>query len=241
MSETTMGAPAALPEEHLRDVEAVLGRRMEMVERENQRLRRLNQYSLAGCALAMGLSAAVLVVAGAGRSTVQAETVEAERFVLRAPSGDARGEWRMGEGASSELVLRGGDGKTQVKLGILPDGSSGLSLADAGGSSRAALGLLPDQTTSLVFADRGGRTRAVLGYSPDGAMTLVFADRAGTTRAGLGVDAAGRANLTLVEDQAVPEPEPEVAAGGEEEAVPANGEVPAGQTPAAVPGAPGGR
>ena len=131
MSETTIGAPAAaLPEEQLRDVEQVLGRRMELVERENQRLRRLNQFSLAGCAVALGLSAAVLVVAGVGRSTVQAQTVEAERFVLRAPSGAARGEWRMGDGGSSELVLRGGNGKTQVKLGILADGSSGLSLAD---------------------------------------------------------------------------------------------------------------
>jgi len=227
MSETTIGALAAAPpEEQLRGVEEVLGRRMEMVERENQRLRRLNQYSLAGCALAMGLSAAVLVVAGVGRSTVLARTVEAERFVLRSPSGDARGEWRMGDGGSSELVLRGGNGKTQVKLGILPDGSSGLSLADAGGSSRAALGLLPDQTTSLVFADRSGRTRAVLGYSPDGAMTLVFADRSGATRAGLGVDAAGRANLTLVEDQAAAEPEPEAT-------TPAGGEAAAEQAPPA--------
>lgn len=245
MSETTSGAAVAgLPEEHLRDVEEVLGRRMEMVERENQRLRRLNQYSLAGCALALGLSAAVLVVAGTGRSAVQAQTVEAERFVLRSPAGDARGEWRMGEGGASELVLRGGNGKTQVKLGILADGSSGLSLADAGGSSRAALGLLPDQTTSLVFADRTGRTRAVLGYSPDGAMTLVFADRAGVTRAGLGVDATGRANLTLTEDQAAPEPEPEVVApAGEEAADPEAAEPGAApaQTQPAAPASRGGR
>ncbi len=188
------------PGERLGDLEEVLGRRMERVERENQRLRRLGQFALVGCALALGLSAAVLVVAGAGRSAVRARTVEAERFVLRAPTGEVRGEWRLGDGGSTELVLRGGSGRTQVRLGILADGSSGLSLADAGGSSRAALGLLPDQTTSLVFADRGGRTRAVLGYSPDGAMTLVFADRSGVTRAGLGVDAAGRANLTLVEE-----------------------------------------
>jgi hypothetical protein len=118
MSETTSGAAvAALPEEHLRDMEAVLGRRMEMVERENQRLRRLNQYSLAGCALALGLSATVLVMAGTGRSAVQAETVEAERFVLRSPEGDARGEWRMGEGGASELVLRGGNGNSRTARG----------------------------------------------------------------------------------------------------------------------------
>lgn len=240
MSETTTAAPAAPPVELVRELEAVLGRRIEVVEHENQRLRRMNRLALAGVAAAFGVSAAVLLASGVGRSTLSVSAVEAERFVLRTPGGDTRGEWRVAEGGSPELVLRDADGRTRAKLAMLPDGSTGISFADASGNSRAALGLLPDQTTSLVFADRGGRTRAVLGYSPDGAMTLVFADRSGATRAGLGVDAAGRANLTLVEDRAIAEPEPEApATAGEETVAPAVGEAPAEPTPPAGPGARG--
>jgi hypothetical protein len=209
MSETTT-APAAAPEELVRELEAVLARRIEVVENENQRLRRMNRVALGGAAAAVGLSAVLLLASGIGRSTVSASTVEAERFVLRTPAGETRGEWRMGEGGATELVIRDGDGRTRVRLGMLPDGSTGLSFADAGGNSRAALGLLADQTTSLVFADRGGRTRAVLGYSADDAVNLVFADRRGATRAGMGIDAAGRGSLTLADEAVSASPEPAV-------------------------------
>jgi hypothetical protein len=247
MSETTTapaGAGAAPPADLVRELEAVLGRRIEVVEHENQRLRRMNRLALVGVAAAFGVSAVVLLASGVGRSTLSVSAVEAERFVLRTPGGETRGEWRVAEGGSPELLLRDADGRTRAKLAMLPDGSTGISFADASGSSRAALGLLPDQTTSLVFADRTGRTRAVLGYSPDGAMTLVFADRAGVTRAGLGVDAAGRANLTLTEDQAAPEPVAEAAVpevSGEAEAAPGEAEAPQPQTPPGGPAARGRR
>lgn len=208
MDETTNTAGGPTPEEMVRELGAVLGRRIEEVERENLRLRRTNRYALVGIAAMLGMSAVVVVAAGMGRSSVSAEVVEAERFVLRTPSGETRGEWRMGESGSSELVLQDANGRSRVRLGLLPDGSTGLSFADGSGNSRAALGLLPDQTTSLVFADRTGRTRAVLGYSPDDAITLVFADRSGVTKAGLGIDAAGQANLTLLEEQLAQQPLP---------------------------------
>lgn len=219
MQDTTTTAP---PEEMVRDLETVLARRMEQVELENQRLRRLNRFSLVGSALALGMSAAVLVVAGAGRSTVAAESVSAERFVLLGPDGKTRGGWEVGADGSSKLVLHDGSGRSRVGLQALPDGSAGLALADGNGNSRAVLGLLPDQTASLVFADRTGRTRAVFGYSPDDAVNLAFTDRSGVTRAELGVAAAGEASFTLLEEQAAPEPEP--ATAGEAEAVPAEEE-----------------
>lgn len=220
MSETTTAAPAAPPEDLVRELEAVLGRRIELVESENQRLRRMNRLALIGVAAAFGVSAAVLVVSGTGRSTLTAETVEAQRFVLRGPAGETRGEWRAGEGGASELALQDGEGRTRIRLGMLPDGAAGVSLADAGGHSRVALGLLPDQTASLVFADRTGRTRSVLGYSAEDAVNLVFADRRGVTRAGLGIDAAGQPSFTLLEEQAAAAGDPEPPAGEGEEAEP---------------------
>ena len=192
-------SPKVRPQDLLREVEAVLLRRVEHIERENQRLRRFMMMLAAGLAIVLALSAAMLVFSIAGFPGGVAEVVEAERFVLRDQSGLARGSLELTEEGGTELVLRDRDARERVRLALLPNGSPGLTFADREGRARAVLGLLPDETSTLVFADHRGRSRAVLGLSPDESSTLVFADRFGATRVGVGVDPEGQPGITIFE------------------------------------------
>ena len=192
-------SPSVRPQDLLREVEAVLMRRVERVERENQRLRRFVMMLAAGLAIVLALSAAMLVFSIGGFPGRVAEVVEAKRFVLRDESGLARGAFELTADGGSELVLRDRDARERVRLALLPNGSPGLTFADREGRARAVLGVLPDETSTLVFADQRGRSRAVLGLSPDESSTLVFADRFGATRVGVGVDPEGQPGVTIFE------------------------------------------
>lgn len=180
----------------LREMEALIVRRVEDIERDNQRLRRLLTIVSAGLGVALLASLAFLLL---GRGSVT-DSVEARQFVLRDQQGTARAVMQMMENGSSGLILQDRDGRERLRLSVLPDGSPGLTLADQYGRSRAVLGLLRDQTVSLALADASGKTRAVLGVPADGSSTLVLADRAGDTRAAVGVDAGGQPSVTLFED-----------------------------------------
>lgn len=175
-------------------------RRVEDVERDNQRLKRLLTVAVGGLGVALVLSLGLLLF---GRDSVE-DSVEARQFVLRDQQGNSRALMQMMDNGSSALVLHDRDGRERLRLAVLPDGSPGITLADGYGRSRAVLGLLPDQTVSLAFADAGGKTRAVLGLPADGSSTLVFADRAGDTRAAVGVDATGKPSVTFFEDEDAP-------------------------------------
>lgn len=214
MSETIV--PAAAAEDRFRDVEEALGRRIEQLEQENQRMRRITRTGLIGVGVAFGVSLVVLAVFGTGGSSaLSADTVEATRFVLRDPGGREQGEWVAAQDGSSRFVLRDSDGRERLRLSLQPDGATGVSFTDDGGRARAALALLPDQTANLVFADRGGRTRAVLGYSPDeDAFRIAFGDGRGEERAWLGVAPSGQPGFSLTEDR--PAAAPAEAAGDPE-------------------------
>ncbi len=197
----------------LREVEAVLGRRLEHVEGEVARLRRLSA-ALAVALVCTGLLALWALAAGSGglREGRVADVVEARRFLLRDAEGVARGSMGMEADGSVRLRLLDRDARERARLVVLPDGAPGLTLSDRDGRSRAVLGLLPDETSTLAFADRTGSTRTVLGLSSGLASTLVFADPAGRMRVGLGVNESGTPGLTVYEDAlpaaAPPEPAP---------------------------------
>jgi hypothetical protein len=187
----------------VREMEAVLGRRVDELERENRRLRRAGvvQMGLVGVML---LITAVMLISMRMAEGRLAEVVEAERFVVRDGEGHVRAVIGVNQDGASRIVLQDRDGRERLRLSLLPDGSPGMTFADREGRSRAVLGLLPDETSTLVFADRWGMTRAVLGLSPDESSTLVFADRNGEARVGVGIESDGSAGVTLYNGEPPP-------------------------------------
>lgn len=171
-----------------------LVRRLETAERQVARLRRMVNYVLVGAAVLLGLTAAVIYLAGRhGMPGMVASVVESKEFLLRDAEGQVRGAWGTGADGSIQLVLQGGATKASVKLSLLPDGAAGVTLSDPEGRPRLVAGLLPNENVSVVLADSVGTTRAVFGLnSVDGASSLVFADRNGVTRTAIGASAAGQ-------------------------------------------------
>jgi hypothetical protein len=193
-------------------IEGALAHRVNDLERQYRRLRRLSLSVLIGLAILLGLGVALVSVSSEyGLPGTVADVVAAKQFVVRGNDGGVRGIWGAGKDGTIRLMLQDSAGRPRVKLDLLADGASGFTFADSAGNARAVFAFLPDQTASLVLADQAGVTRAVLGISVDGSPTVIFADRSGTTRAGLGVDKRGGGMLTLVDrsgrDLAEPEPE----------------------------------
>jgi hypothetical protein len=179
-------------------LEMALLRRLDEVERDNRRLRRLGMYVLVVAGALLGLAAAIVVVAARhGMPGFVPELTEARRFVVRDEEGRVRATLGSNKDGTAQLLLQDAGGRERLRVSVLTDGGAGVALVDSSGQSRMVLGLLPDQSASVVLADGGGKTRTVLGLSPNGASTILFADKGGTTRAGLGVDARGTGSFTL--------------------------------------------
>jgi hypothetical protein len=182
----------------VREMEAVLGRRIDGLERDNRQLQRRSSMLALGVAASLTLAAGALIYGLTAENRV-AGVVHARQFVLHDADGNSRGGLVLTPEGGSRLVMKDRTGTERLRMTLLADGSPGISLADADGRSRIVLGFLPDQTANIVLADRFGRTRAVFGLMPDESSTLVFADNNGETRVGLGIDHRGGAGLTLFE------------------------------------------
>jgi hypothetical protein len=202
------------------DPTASMRNRMDAVERESRRARRMGAFVLITSAILLGvMSAVVILAARRGFGGPIPQVAEAQRFVIRDARGQIRGVWGVTKDGGAQIVLSDSLGRERLRLQVLRDGSSGVALVDSANRSRIVLAALPDQTATLVLADPAGRTRTVLGLNPNGASTVVFADRQGTTRAGLGVDAHGYGTFTL---QDRPGAMGDAGAGDESGAAPAD-------------------
>ncbi len=191
-------SPAPEPRPAPAPPDPVLMRRLEAMEREGRRLRRLSQYALAGTALGLGVAAMVIFLAARrGIPGLTADTLESHQFLLRDHHGAVRGVWDTSDKGLPRMMLQGVSGATGIKLSLLDDGTAGLAFTDSAGRTRAVVALLADGTSSLAFADERGTTRSVLSVTPGGAATLVFADRNGNNRSGMGVDARGQSVTTM--------------------------------------------
>ena len=100
-----------------------LARRLDRLERENQRLKRLGALALIGLA--------ALVIMGQATSAPVANTIEAERFVLRDASGHAR-----------------------ASLGVRPDGTAALALADDTHQERAVFTVTAQGLAAVELSER---------------------------------------------------------------------------------------
>lgn len=180
------------------ELEKGLALRIDSLEHENRRLRRLMTSGIIGVAVLLGLTAALVVVtARHGLPGTVADVIESHQFVIRDHDGQVRGAFGLADDGSLRLGLQDGAGKAALRLSLLKSGAPGITFTDSMGRPRVVMGLLPDQSTNLVFADASGRSRMVLGLAPDGSSTLAFADAMGATRAGLGVDASGRGSFSM--------------------------------------------
>jgi len=139
----------------------VLAERLDRLERENRRLKRLVYGALLGIA-------AVAVMGQAPSSIVR--VFEAEKFVLHGPDGQIRAE--LGVETNGESALRlypeKKGGKAELMLAVTADGQARLQLADDAGLPRAVMGHVAIVTTatgaveerpssSLVLSDKEGK------------------------------------------------------------------------------------
>ena len=189
------------PEQRIRhEFERGLLNRLETVERENRRLRRLWVSSLISIAVLLGLATALVIVSARhGLPGTVADVIESRQFLLRDADGMVRGAWGTLPDGTMRLTLQAPGSKAGVTLTALKSGASGLTFSDSSGRSRGVFGILPDETLSLTFGDRTGMIRSSLGLNPEGSATLVFADRTGAMRAGMGVDSRGAGTFTVVD------------------------------------------
>ena len=141
--------------------------RLERLERAQRRRR--------GVTLAGALVVASLALMGqrhAGR------TVEAERFVLRDTTGQARAELSVDGAHSVSLRFKDGDGRPRLTVGT-ENGAALIVLNEQGGKLRAGLVALPHGAPGLNLYDATGKPRAELSLNRDGAPALTFNDRDG--------------------------------------------------------------
>ena len=180
--------------------ESLFAQRLDGLERDNVRLRRLSVYLLIGGGALLGLAAAFVVVAARhGMPGFVPELAEARQFALRDAQGRVRAVLGTTKEGNVQFMLQDVGGRDRLRLSVLPDGGAGVAFVDSAGRSRMVLGLLPDQSASVVLADPGGKTRTVLGLGANGSSTIIFADKGGTARAGLGVDTRGVGTFTLLD------------------------------------------
>ncbi|MEA2625150.1 MAG: hypothetical protein QOD06_1195 [Candidatus Binatota bacterium] len=143
-----------------------LAKRLDLVERQNRRLR--------GLVIAASLlAAAPFLTAGAPRAT------DSDRVTLRDGSGSIRAELSATSDGTS-LSLRDGGGVERMVIGLASDGRPSLTLADAAGHLRARL--IATRETSLNFYDERGKLRAALGvtgYGPRWLSPDAFESRSG--------------------------------------------------------------
>lgn len=227
----------------MHELERGLMSRIQNLERETRRYRRLWMATVIALAVLLGLGAAlVMVTARHGLPGQVADVVEARQFQIRDAAGTVRAGWGIAQDGALRLTLLAPNSKAAVTMTVLKGGAPGLTFSDTSGRARGVLALLPDETLSLTFADRSGMTRSVLGLNPEGSATLVFADRTGATRAGLGVDSRGSGTFTLMDRRGgqVEPAEPEVvdssAAGTYRPPAQARPQPPAPARPESQPG-----
>ncbi len=152
------------------DSEAILAR-LESLERENRRWRRI---AIAALALVAGV-----VVLGAARPAPS--TITAHQILLTDNAGNLRGKLTAIDGKFPSLTLY--DGRGQAMLSLKGGGPQpGLAVSDASGKTSVMLGGL---SPNLSFYDDAGDTTVSLDGDALGPRLLLF-DEAGKMRVHLG-------------------------------------------------------
>lgn len=108
-------------------------RRLDRLDRENRRLRRITATAV------VGLAAGILMGQASPRQVPG--VVEAQKFVLQDARGESRAELTVLPDGSPTLGFLDREGKPRLVLGLAPDSSPGLALLDPGEKARLTLSL----------------------------------------------------------------------------------------------------
>src|SRR5574337_355803 len=119
--------------------------RLEHLERENRRLKRLGGF------LIFGVAAVVLM-----GETKGARVIEAEKFVLRDLVGKTRAVPSTMPDGSVGLAILSADGKS-LSLSAEGDGTMGLTMYDKSKKLRAEIFTLADGSAGLALYDASGK------------------------------------------------------------------------------------
>ncbi len=145
-----------------------LARRLDLVERENRRLKRAGVMALAAIAALMLMGQAM-----------QSKVVEAEQFVVRDASGRVHAVLGTVNKRAVSLALIDKNGKPRVVLGVNPDGAPRVHLYDKNNTTRAALSTTAEGIPGLGLYDRNEKVRVALELLPGDTPALIFANKAG--------------------------------------------------------------
>ncbi len=156
--------------------------RLDRVERENRRWRRMFPLLLAG-------TAAVVLMA---QACAAGKVVEAEQFILRDSNGKHRAQLGVKADGLVGLVLFDQKGQSRAAVALEADGTPSLGLFEKDGKGGVLMGVIPrggqlragpiagaDGTLGLVLYDQQWRLRARLIVGLDGTPSLTLHDRAG--------------------------------------------------------------
>ena len=127
-----------------------LAKRLDRLEGENRRLRRMSLMLLLG--------AATMALMGQTPQHRPLRTLEAEEFLLR----DSRGQVRASLGTSQNpsataLQIYNGNGKPRTLLIVSGDGTSSLEFMDTGDRVRVVLGIRDNGSPRVWLGNETGR------------------------------------------------------------------------------------
>ncbi len=159
-------------------IEAV-NERLDGLERENRRLRRVAVALLAGV-LVLGAFAFL----PRGRN---GRTIEAERLVLRDKEGRLRGSFGVDKSGLPALKIFDHRGLEQIMLGVQSEDFAMLSFYDHG-ATRVLLDTSVEGATSLRLFDASQREKAALFLKPDSEAGLRIVNGDQVVNLGLGPD-----------------------------------------------------
>jgi hypothetical protein len=166
-----------------------LTRRLDRLERENRRLKLLGGLALLGVA--------AVTVMGQSTPAPVANTLEAERFVLRDGAGNVRATLGLRPDGSAALALADDTQQDRAVLSVTAPGQASVDLSDRAGHLRAGLGVRADGTAQLALLDQTDRPRVELKAYGDGRPSLALLDQSGRPRSLLALTAEGATGLTL--------------------------------------------
>jgi hypothetical protein len=187
---------------------AALDRRLDRLELENRRLRRLTAVCLAG----------MFGWAACSTARPAVDTVRAQRFVLVDGSGAELGALELDGGGfpmlhmkhgkaqavvtanGPGLLFRGLDGKTTAYMGIDSNLTSKLELSSERLMDGVRLSTRADGSCGVYVLDSTGRERGGLEASSLGGANLTFKDTAGHLRGHVGLDVNDLPSLLLMDE-----------------------------------------
>jgi len=165
------------------DCRAVL-HRLDRLERQNRRLGRAVLVAMAavGALVFMG-------VTGPQKGDASAQTIEAQKIILRDSRGKIRASLTASE-AGAELALYDADGDLRVQL-VNESDASGLKFIDRAGKLRAGLGegsAEGSKVAGLTLSNLEGKEQAEVAVEADGPI-VALSDRQESKRAVLHLEA----------------------------------------------------